>query len=172
MDSFKHDVPTLGGGQKTFEQCWYASYRTLLKYHKRDPGELESKLNGVNINVDEAKAKGLLDTDYKKAADALGLQRWSGAPFKKVGWVDFGLNDGTEAFLKELKISPLWVSRYVGPGSYHIVIATGYNDDGKGYIIYNNPFPGPYNAIEDTSLLANVFTRHITDAMGSVQAVR
>jgi hypothetical protein len=65
---------------------------------------------------------------------------------------------------------PLWVSRYVGPGSYHIIIATGYNDSGKGYIIFNNPFPGPDHAKEDGTLLANVFTRHITNAMGSVQS--
>ena len=172
MDSFKHDVPVLGGGQATFEQCWYASYKTLLKFHKGNPGEIESKLNAAAINVTEAKEKGLLDTDYKKAAEALGLTKWAGTPFKKVAWVDFGLNDGTEAFLKELKISPLWVSRYIGPGSYHIVIATGYNDTGKGYIIFNNSFPGPYDAREDATMPANVFTRHITDAMGSVQAVR
>lgn len=170
--SFKHNVPTLGAGQATFQQCWFASYKSLLKFHNRNANEVEDKLNGAGINVPESKDKGLLDTDYKKAAESLGLAKWSGAPFKKVGFIDFGLNDGTEAFLKELQISPLWVSRYIGPGSYHIVIATGYNDNGKGYIIYNNPFPGPDHAVEDTTLLANVFTRHITDAMGSVQAVR
>lgn len=83
MDSFKHNVPTSGAGQKTFEQCWLASYKTLFKFHKRNPGEIEDKLKAVNIDVEDAKEKGLFDTDYRKAADALNLTRWSARHSKK-----------------------------------------------------------------------------------------
>ena len=172
MDDFKHNVPLLGGGQANFQQCWYASYGMLLKFHRRNPSEVDAKLAGAGINVGDAKAQGLLDTDYKRAADSLGLQKWSGAPFKQSpSWYDIGLTDGAEAFLRELQISPLWVSRYIEKGSYHITLAVGYKDTSKGHIIYNNPFPGPKDAIE-LEMPANIFVRHITDATGSVQAVR
>jgi hypothetical protein len=98
---------------------------------------------------------------------------WSGAPFKKTpSWYDVGLTDGAEAFIEQLKISPLWVSRFFEKGSYHITLAVGYKDEGKGYIIYNNPYPGKYNSVEECKYPANIFVRDITDAMGSVQAVR
>lgn len=172
MDDFKHEVPLLGGGQANFQQCWYASYGMLLKFHNRNASEIDDKLSGAGINVTDAKANGLFDTDYKRAAESLGLLKWSGAPFKVGGgfW-DAGLTDGAEAFLKLLSVSPLWVSRYVEKGSYHITLAVGYKDTSKGHIIYNNPFPGPTNALE-LDMPANIFVRHITDAMGSVQAVK
>lgn len=172
MDDFKHSVPLLGGGQANFQQCWYASYGMLLKFHKRSASEVDAKLAGAGIDVADAKANGLLDTQYKRAAESLGLQKWGGAPFKAGGgfW-DVGLTDGAEAFLKELKISPLWVSRYIEKGTYHITLAVGYRDSSKGHIIYNNPFPGPSNAVE-VEMPANLFVRDITFAMGSVQAVR
>jgi Papain-like cysteine protease AvrRpt2 len=172
-DSFQHTVSLTGGGQENFQQCWFASYQMLFSFHNLNKSAIEDKIKGAGIDVADAKDKGLLDTEYRKAATALGLKMWSGIPFKaEASWYDMGLTDGCEAFLVELKKSPLWVSRFVEKGSYHIVLATGYKDDGKGYIIYNNPFPGPKNAIEVTNTPANVFVRHITSAMGSVQAYR
>lgn len=171
-DSFKHTVSTLGGGQANFQQCWYASYKMLHSFHKRSTGSIDDKLAPV-INLPDAKENGLVDKDFKKASDALGTAAWSGTKYKaEPGFFDVGLTDGCEAFLELLKVGPLWVSRYVEKGSYHIVLATGYNDDGKGYIIYNNPFPGPSNAVEVTTMTANVFVKHITDAMGSIQGFR
>ncbi len=84
MDDFKHNVPLLGGGQANFQQCWYASYGMLLKFHNRNSAEVDNKLAGAGIDVADAKANGLLDKDYKRAADSLGLKMWSGAPFKSV----------------------------------------------------------------------------------------
>jgi Papain-like cysteine protease AvrRpt2 len=171
MDSFKHVVPTLGAGQATFEQCWLASFKMLLKFAKRSENEAEDKLRGAGINVDEAKSQGLLDTEYKKAADALEFTTWSGSSFnQKPGFFDIGPSDGAEAFIEELKQGPLWVSRYVEKGSYHAVVAIGYNDS-EERIIYNNPFPGPTNAVE-LELKANLFVKFITNARGSVQRAK
>ncbi|MFO0979374.1 MAG: papain-like cysteine protease family protein [Planctomycetaceae bacterium] len=178
MDSFKHTISTSGAGQKTKQQCWYASYKMILKstamasdMDRRLRGILKTDLDG-NSRFDDALANGLLDTDYRICAIALGLQSWSGTLFKKpAGFFDVGLTDGAEAFLAELKKRPLWVSRWTGNG-YHAVVATGYNDRGKGYIIFNNPYPGPTDAIEDSTCTANNFVKFITDAHGSVQGVR
>lgn len=170
MDSFKHVVSTLGGGQANFQQCWLASYQMLFKFHNRPEKAIEKKLRGAGIDVDTALKEGLLDTDFKKAGEALDLTCWSGTKYKQPpGFFDVGLTDGCEAFLELLKGGPLWVSRYVKKGSYHIVLAVGYSDPGKGYIIYNNPYPGPKNAIEER-MVANEFVKHITNAMGSIQA--
>jgi hypothetical protein len=179
MDSFKHNVPTLGAGQKTFQQCWFASYKMLFKFNGRPADEIETRLRGLmktdvmgNDRFNDALANGLLDTDYWTASTALGLKSLGGAAFNKpAGFFDVGLSDGAEAFVNELKKGPLWVSRFTGAG-YHIVIATGYNDNGKGYIIYNNPFPGPSNAVEVTTETANTFVKFITNAKGSVQGKR
>ena len=121
--------------------------------------------------VADAKANGLVDKDYNKAAAALGMTSLSSPPFKDTSILDFDVSSGAKKFLEELAKGPLWVSRFVGSG-YHAIVATGYNDGGTGYIIHNNPFPGPTNALEVTTLTATVFCRHITNALGSVQALR
>jgi hypothetical protein len=172
MDSFKHDVPTLGGGQANFKQCWLASYGMLFRFHKLSSNSIEDKLRGAGIDVADAKNAGLLDTQFKKAGEALGLKCWSGTVYKaEQGFWDVGLSDGCEAFLELLKVGPLWVSWYVEPGTYHIVLVKGYEDTSKGHILYNNPFPGPDNAL-DARMPANTFVKHITSAMGSIQGVR
>ena len=169
-DSFKHTVSLLGGGQETKKQCWYASFRMLTKL---SGAAVKDKLNGGGVVFQDAMDNGLLDTDYQKAANALNLDTWSGEKFKQEpGFFDMGLTDGAEAFIELLKVGPLWVSRYVEKGSYHAVLATGYNDNGKGYIIHNNPYPGPDNAIEVTDIPANVFVKHITSARGSVMRAK
>lgn len=147
----------------------------LYKYLNRNLNEIDDKLNAVKIDVDDCKENGLADTDYAKAARALGLKSWSGLTFNKSPLIDVGLSDGAEAFLKELDLGPLWVSRIAEsrPGKkkgYHVVVAVGY-DDNSGKIIYNNPFPGPTNAVE-MSMRANLFVRNITAAAGSVQGYR
>ena len=172
---FKISVPLSGGGQKNFQQCWYASYRTMYSYHKQPPAGIDGKLTTKGIDVADAKANGLIDKKFYDAGEALGMTMWSGESFKKAAsWYDTGLTDGCEAFITELIKGPLWVSRYIEEGTYHIIVATGFKwgDSGKGYIIYNNPFPGPNDAVEVSDLLANVFVRHITSARGSVQAYR
>jgi hypothetical protein len=177
MDSFKHSIPTAGAGQKTHQQCWFASYQMLLKPSGKD-SSIETKLRGLmktdvlgNDRFKDALDNGLLDTDYATCAVALGLNSWSGSAFNKApGFFDIGLTDGAEAFLIELKKRPLWVSRWMDPG-YHIVVATGYNDSGKGYIIFNNPFPGPTDAKEFTNITANNFVKFITNARASVQGM-
>lgn len=172
MDSFKHAVPTSGNGQKTHQQCWLASFGMLYKYHKLNANSIEEKLSAAGIDVATAKSDGMLDTDYKTAATALGLTALSVPPFKETSFFDFDVSSGAYKFLDELKKGPLWVSRYIKPGLYHAIVATGYNDDGKGYIIFNNPYPGPTNAIEDTSVPATLFVRDLTNAKGSVMAYR
>jgi hypothetical protein len=147
----------------------------LYKFYSQSVASIESKLTAKGIDVTDAKANGLTDKDYAKAGEALGLTMWPGGPFKKPpGFFDVGDTDGCEAFLKELVKGPLWVSRYVQTG-YHAVVATGYINpswDEPGYIIFNNPFPGPTNAIEDKTMRGNTFVKYITDARGSVMAFR
>ena len=177
MDSFQHSVATAGGGQATFSQCWFACYGMLLGPSGQAAG-IESKLRGLlktDINgkdrFQDALDNGLADTDYNTCAVALGLRSWSGSTFSKpASFFDVGLTDGAEAFLEELKKRPLWVSRYLSPG-YHIVLATGYNDNGNGYIIHNNPYPGPKDAIQVTTTTANTFVKFITNARASVQGL-
>ena len=178
MDSFQHSVATAGGGQATFSQCWFACYKMLLGPWGKagQAGVIEAMLRqklktdiSGNDRVQDALNNGLLDTDYNTCAVALGLQSWSGSAFNKpASFLDMGLTDGAEAFLEQLKKGPLWVSRYVHPG-YHIVLATGYTDNGNGYIIHNNPFPGPKDAIQVTTTTANNFVKFITNARASVQ---
>ncbi|MEP6944869.1 MAG: papain-like cysteine protease family protein [Acidobacteriota bacterium] len=171
MDSFKHNVATSGAGQATHQQCWFASFGMMYKYYKM-AGSIEDKLSGAGIDVATAKSDGMLDTDYGKAATALGFTPLSVAPFKETGYFDFDVSSGAYKFLDELVKGPLWCSRYLGPGMYHAVVATGYSDDGKGYIIYNNPFPGPTNAREVSTSTASMFVRDLTNAKGSVMAFR
>jgi hypothetical protein len=179
MDDFKHDVPTSGAGQKNFSQCWLASFEMIYRYHKLPVSSIESKLSAKGIDVTDAKANGMSDKEYYKAAEALGLKGWSGELFKQAAsWYDVGLTDGCEAFVEILQAGPLWVSRFIGNGSdgkarYHITVAKGYNDSGSGYIIYNNPWPGPSNANEESiPLNANTYVKHITSAKCSVMGYR
>lgn len=179
MDDFKHDVTTSGAGQKNFSQCWLASFEMIYKFHKLPVSTIESKLSTRGIDVADAKANGLSDKDYFKAAEALGLKGWSGELFKKAAsWYDIGLTDGCEAFLEILQDGPLWVSRFIGTDSegksmYHITVARGYNDSGNGFIIFNNPFPGPTDALEQSHPTnANTYVKHITSARCSVMGYR
>ncbi len=175
FQDFKHNVPTLGAGQASFTECWYASYCMLYRYHNLSVASVADKLQGAGIDVADAKANGLEDKKYSLASNALGMTMWSGEKFKQEpSFWDVDLTDGCEAFIDELVKGPLWVSRYIKNGLYHIVVATGFRwgSSKKGYIIYNNPFPGPQNAVESDDLTANVFVRHITSAQGSVQAFR
>jgi hypothetical protein len=172
---FKHTVPTLGAGQATYQQCWYASYKSLYTYHRQPAAGIDGKLEGKSIGVQDAKDNGLEDKKYYDAGTALGMTMWSGELFKQdPSWYDVGLSDGCEAFVQELQKGPLWVSRFIKTGLYHITVATGFKwgSSGKGYIIHNNPYPGPSDAVEVNEILANVYVKHITSARGSVQAFR
>ena len=175
--SIKHQVPTAGMGQPNFSSCWWASYRMLYQYLNRNLNSIDDKLNGAGIDVEDCKENGLADTDYSKAATVLGLKGWSGLLFnQEASLFDFGLSDGAEAFLKELELGPLWVSRIAESRpdrtkGYHAVVAFGY-DDSTGKILFNNPFPGPTNAVEALPMRANLFVRNITAAAGSVQGYR
>jgi hypothetical protein len=168
-DTFKHSVEKVGMGQPNEATCWLACYRMLFSYLQRPIGDIQKKLEAARVDYSYATNHGLSDTDYASAAKALQLQAWPGSRFNaEPGLLDFGLSDGAEAFLKELQLGPLWVSRKAGKDSYHIVLAVGYFD-GDG--LFNNPFPGPNSAIEQR-LTANLFVRNITGATGSVQAWR
>jgi hypothetical protein len=163
-----HTVPTAGFGQATYQQCWYASYKMIYSFKGLNVNSIKDKLAGV-INVDDALANGLLDTDYKKCATALGLSAFSGGTYNaERGFFDVGLSDGAEALHDELANGPLWVSRYIKKGTYHIVVVKAYDDAGDGYFIYNNPYPGPSNAVEVREN-ASLFSKFITNAAGSVQ---
>src|SRR4051812_15622195 len=147
----------------------------IYNFHGQSVASIEGKLSAKGIDVADAKANGLTDKDYAKAGEALGLTMWGGGLFKKAaGFFDVGDSNGCEAFVAELVKGPLWVSRYVAP-SYHAVVAVGYTNPGAledGYIVFNNPFPGPTNAIEVTNMRGNTFVKYITDAKGSVMAFR
>lgn len=172
MDTFKWDVPTAGNGQATHQQCWLASFGMIYKYYKLNANSIEEKLSNAGIDVETAKKEGMIDTDYKKAATALGLTALPVPPFKEKTWTDFDVSSGAYKFINELAKGPLWVSRYLNPGLYHAVLATGYDDSGKGYITYNNPYPGPTNAIDKMDIKATLFVRDLTNARGSVMAYR
>ena len=176
-DSFKHTVPTTAMGQPNFATCWWASYRMIYQYCKRPLDSIDNRLNGISIDVDDCKENGLADKDYSQAASILRLKAWPGKNFNVEDFIDIGLSDGAEAFVKELELGPLWVSRIAEsrPGKtrgYHVVVAVGYEDNwDDGKIIFNNPFPGPSSAIE-MKMRTNVFVRNITAAAGSVQGYR
>ena len=133
-----------------------------------------AKQRGMNqleliYDVDDALANGLLDTDYKKCATALGFTAMAGGTFNaERGFFDVGLSDGAEALHAELSKGPLWVSKYIKKGTYHIVVLKAYDDSGDGYFTYNNPFPGPKDAVEVREN-ASLFAKFVTNAMGSVQ---
>src|SRR5436305_10390118 len=114
----------------------------MYRFKGLNVNSIEDKLNGAGIKVDDAKTNGLIDKDYSKAATALGLTSLSSAPFKDTSFFDIDVSSGAKTFLAELQKGPIWVSRFVGSG-YHAIVATGYNDGGTGYMIHNNPFPGP-----------------------------
>jgi hypothetical protein len=168
-------VPTLGMGQPDFTTCWWASYRMLYKYLKRNLDEIDTKLAAMKIDVADCKKNGLADTDYATAATALGLKGWAGQTFSKPPTIDLGLSDGAEAFIKELDLGPLWVSRIAEsrPGKerkYHAVLAYAYDDD-SGKILYNNPWSETGDAMP-LKMRANDFVKLITAAACSVQGWR
>ena len=59
MDSFKHAVPTEAAGQANFQQCWYASFGMIYKFHGLAVASIDDKLSGGGIDVADAKATGL-----------------------------------------------------------------------------------------------------------------
>ena len=166
--NISHWVPTSGFGQKTYQQCWFASYQMLYWSKGKNIDSIKDKLSKV-IDFQDSLTNGLIDKDYHKCAGALELQSWKGIHFNQPrGFTDIGLTDGAEALLRLLKDGPLWVSRKISKDTYHIVVAKGYDDAGDGSIIYNNPYPGPKNAVEQR-VSASHFARMITYATGSVQ---
>ena len=169
-ESFKYNVEILGMGQPNEATCWHASFRMMFMHLKRTTAELNPRLEAAGIDCKDAQQSGLADTDYQKAADALGFTGWSGKRFNlSPGLFDFGLSDGAEEFLSALRMGPLWVSRKT-KGGYHAVVAVGYDDDTRK-ILFNNPSPGPQNAVE-LRLEANLFVRNISAANASVQGWR
>lgn len=168
--NINHWVPTNGMGQETHEQCWYASYKMIFWAAGRNIDSVKMILKGV-INFDDAMDNGLLDSDYRKCASSLGLDAWAGKHFNQErGFFDVGMSDGAEALYGLLKEGPLWVSRKNKSGSFHITVLKGY-DDSDGYFIFNNPYPGPDNALEQR-MRSDFYARGITYAIGSVQRLK
>jgi hypothetical protein len=162
-----HRVKRENMAQQKPTTCWWWSYRMIYDYLDYDLDLIDKRLRKAGINVDEAKEKGLRDTDFVKAAVALHLKGWPGGKFNE------GDSDGEEAFLRELDLGPLWVSRK-RKNSYHIVVAVGYDDD-EDEILYNDPQPKPDEYREhavERSLDAELFLEGITGASASVQGWR
>lgn len=165
----KHTVPALGYGQPNFATCWHACYRAAFAFLKRTEASIDPALTSAGIDVPVAKQKGLLDTDFRKAAFALKLMPLFTGQFRETSiWP--GLDPGAEKFLDELKACPLWVSRKTAGGGLHIVLAWGYSPDGDK-VWYNNPFPGPDDALTKW-MKANDFVSGISTAIGSVTRVQ
>lgn len=61
FEDFKHSVPTIGGRQPTYEQCWLASYPMMSNYHKLPVDAIETRLSAKGIGVADAKTNGLED---------------------------------------------------------------------------------------------------------------
>ena len=147
----------------------------MCNFHGRPVGSIESKLAAKGIDVADAKANGLVDRKYSDAGTAMGATMWSGEKFKQeAGFLDFGLTDGCEAFVEEMQKGPLWVSRYISAGlrPHRGRHRFPMGIDQKRLHHLQQLDPGPTNAVEVDTLLANVFVRHITSASGSVQAFR
>ena len=166
-DDINHWVPTQGMGQKTRQQCWYASYKMIYRVKGLNTDLVKQKLEKV-IDFPDAMKNGLLDNDFLTCAGALDLTSWSGRHFnmKRDFW-DMGMSDGAETLYACLRKGPLWVSRKTSSGSFHITVLKGYKDSGDKFI-FNNPFPGPNDAIEQ-SMKSDLYARRITFAAGSVQ---
>jgi len=167
MDSFKHTVPVLGYGQKKKTSCWFASFQMIYAHAELPVAGITAKLKAKSIDVNDCLDKGMADTDYANACEALGLQGFAGTKFnQEAGLLDWGVSDGAWAFIEELKKRPLWVSKCSGT-NYHAIVAVGYRSDGDK-IIWNNPWPGEDNAIEDVPVYANTFMKNISNASCSV----
>ena len=167
-DNISHTVPTAGFGQATFQQCWFASYKMIFSHKGLSTGSIKDKLSSV-IDFDDAMANGLLDTDYQKCAQALGLSYWKGTQFNQErGFWDVGISDGAEELHGLLRQGPLWVSRKISKDSYHITVLKGYVDTDRGDFVINNPYPGPNDALEQ-QVPASHYARMVTGANASVQ---
>lgn len=167
MDSFKHTVPMLGYGQRKKTSCWFASFQMIYAHAGKPVAGIADKLRGAGVDVDDCLANGMPDTVYAKACAALELQGFAGTKFNQAaGLFDWGVSDGAWAFIDELKKRPLWVSKCSGT-NYHAIVAVGYRSDGDK-ILWNNPWPGEDNAVEDTPVSANTFMKNISNAGCSV----
>jgi hypothetical protein len=167
MKGFKHTVPILGYGQKKKTSCWFASFQMIYAEAGKPVAGIKDKLKGAGIDFDDCFANGMPDTEYAKACKALELEGFAGSKFnKEAGIFDWGISDGGEAFLEELKKRPLWVSKCSGT-NYHAIVAVGYREEGDK-ILWNNPWPGEENAVEDTPVYINTFMKNISNAACSV----
>lgn len=160
----------LGMGQKTHQQCWFASYQMLFWSKGLNIDSVRTKLEKV-IDLADSMAHGLPDTEFRQCASALSMRAWAGKAFnqdhKKRRFFDLGLSDGAEALYALLESGPLWVSRKNEAGTYHITVLKGY-DKSSDTFIFNNPYPGPRDALEQR-MKSEIYARGITYAMGSVQ---
>jgi hypothetical protein len=163
-----HTINLLGMAQENFATCWYSSYRIALAAAGKGAVDVDAVLKGATIDVDEAKANGLKDTDFPKAANALSFTKFSGTNYnQKAAWYDVGLSDGAEAFLEVLRRGPLWVSR-AGSKSKHIVVAHGYSSSGDK-LWYANPWAPGENDAKQKWMEINSFVFGITNDSAAVQ---
>ena len=165
---FQHKINMLGMAQENFSTCWYSAYKITLTAAGKSTLDIDTLLNAASIAVDDAKAKGLKDTDYPKAARALGFTQFSGLEYnKKPDFLDFGLSDYAEKFLELLQRGPLWVSR-AGTSGKHIVVAYGYSSSGDK-LWYANPWAPHENDAKQKWMVANDFVFGITGDSAAVQ---
>ena len=165
---FTHKVNVLGMAQENFATCWYSAYKMALAAAGKGSVDVDAVLKGAGIDVEDAKSKGLKDTDYNTAANALSFNKISGKNFnEKAAWNDFGMSDGAEAFLEVLKVGPLWVSR-AGQTSKHIVVAFGYSSSGDK-LWYANPWVPFQKDAKERWMKINDFVFGITSDLAAVQ---
>ena len=167
-DDFQFGITMSGMAQENFSTCWYSSYKMALAAAGKGSIDIDAVLNGVGLDVNDAKENGLKDTDYPVAAKALGFTQFSGKLYNQTpsAW-DWGLSDYAEAFLSVLQRGPLWVSR-AGTKSNHIVLAYGYSSSGDK-IWYANPWAPSQNDARQVWMKANDFVSRITGDTAAVQ---
>jgi hypothetical protein len=165
---FMHKINMMGMAQENFATCWYSSYKMALEAAGKGALDVDALLSAAAIDVPDAKEKGLKDTDYSKAARALGFNQFSGTDYnKKPDFLDFGLSDYAEKFIDQLQKGPIWVSR-AGTTSKHIIVAYGYSSSGDK-IWFANPWaPGATDANQKW-MEANDFVFKITGDSAAVQ---
>jgi Papain-like cysteine protease AvrRpt2 len=159
-----HKLPTAGYGQFLSTTCWYASYRMLYAWKKRDESEILQKLSGAGLKIAELNKRGLYEEEFPTAAGALGLVGWQGNWVKSID---------LEMIVHLLKFyGPLFCATdYEGnKRSGHAVVLVGYNGKMKTFKLYN-----PYNRSDPGNVDIDYWTfdklrNDIHDSRFAVQA--
>lgn len=132
-----HSVPKDGYGQYYATTCWYSSYRMLHAWKQADQSAIKSKLAGAGLDLKRLWTRGLLDTEFRAAAAALGMCGWRGS------WVR---DQNAEMISHVLKrYGPLWAAMdWRGDAAAgHAVVIVAYDKKSEVFKIHN-----PYNRFQ------------------------